>query len=145
MSLFGAGSGPVFRGFKCEGWEQNIGQCYNRTIQYSPLTGSSCNWNDIVGVRCYDCKFAVKIDTSARCFVCSLDAVCSSNAIRLIGGPNNSSGIVQICYNSLWGLIAEPGWSDANAAVVCRQLQLSDEGNCYLLWCHNNLCCLCIL
>ena len=59
---------------------------------------------------------------------CDLYSACSSGSVRLIGGPNNSSGIVQVCSSSLWGLIAEPGWSDANAAVVCRQLQFSDEG-----------------
>lgn len=49
----------------------------------------------------------------------------------MVGGPDNNSGVVEICSNSLWGLIAEPGWSDANAAVVCRRLQLSDEGRLY--------------
>lgn len=44
--------------------------------------------------------------------------------MRLTGGSLNS-GIVEICHNNRWGLIAEPGWTDANAAVVCRQLRLS--------------------
>ena len=54
--MFGTGEGPVFRGFRCEGWEQNIGQCYNRTLQYSPTSSGNCDWNDIVAVRCRDCK-----------------------------------------------------------------------------------------
>ena len=41
-----------------------------------------------------------------------------------MGGPNSTSGIVEFCNNNLWGLIAEPGWSDNNAGVVCKQLGL---------------------
>ena len=48
--------------------------------------------------------------------------------MQLVGGPNGNSGIVEYCENYLWGLIAEPGWSDTDAAVVCKQLGFSEEG-----------------
>ena len=51
-----------------------------------------------------------------------------------MGGPNSTSGIVEFCNNNLWGLIAEPGWSDNNAGVVCKQLGLErGEGVSYSL------------
>ena len=44
--------------------------------------------------------------------------------------PNSTSGIVEFCNNNLWGLIAEPGWSDNNAGVVCKQLGLERGEGC---------------
>lgn len=27
-----------------------------------------------------------------------------------------------MCYDELWGLVSDDGWTDENAAVVCNQL-----------------------
>ena len=128
--MFGSGEGPVFRGFVCQGWEQNIGQCFNRTLQYSPFSTSSCNWNNVIAIRCRDCKCSGCNDAKLISCVWNLNPiVCSSGDVRLVGGPDRTSGVVEVCQSNLWSLIAEPGWSDSNAAVVCKQLQFSDEGD----------------
>ena len=63
------------------------------------------------------------------CLSLSLLSVCSAGTVRLVGGPNSRSGIVEYCSNNLWGLIADPGWSDIDAEVICKQLGLKRGKN----------------
>ncbi|XP_067414786.1 neurotrypsin isoform X1 [Emydura macquarii macquarii] len=42
--------------------------------------------------------------------------------IRLMDGENKKEGRVEIFINGQWGTICDDGWSDKDAAVVCRQL-----------------------
>ena len=53
---FGYGDGPIFRGFDCEGWEQDIGQCFNSTQQYEEEYNMVCNWDNTAAVHCSDCE-----------------------------------------------------------------------------------------
>ena len=52
----------------------------------------------------------------------------SDGEIRLVGGSTNLEGTVEICFGNLWGLIAESGWGDQDAAATCRQLGFLGEG-----------------
>ena len=45
--------------------------------------------------------------------------------IRLIGGPNNSSGRLEIFLNDSWGSVCNKGWSHSESLVVCRELGFS--------------------
>ena len=47
---------------------------------------------------------------------------CNDGDIRLVGGASKYEGTIEICFGNLWGLIAETGWGDHDAQVVCRQL-----------------------
>ena len=42
--------------------------------------------------------------------------------IRLVGGSSEYEGRVEVCSRGEWGTLCNPSWSDAEAAVVCRQL-----------------------
>uniref|UniRef100_H3AH32 Neurotrypsin n=1 Tax=Latimeria chalumnae TaxID=7897 RepID=H3AH32_LATCH len=42
--------------------------------------------------------------------------------IRLMDGENKKEGRVEIFINGQWGTICDDGWTDKDAAVVCRQL-----------------------
>ena len=57
------------------------------------------------------------------------DLGCEHGEVRLVGGASHMEGAVEVCLESLWGLIAEAGWSTANAQVICKQLGLPLEGN----------------
>ena len=43
-------------------------------------------------------------------------------AIRLTGGKQNYSGVVQVYVDGLWLGVCEKQWNNNNARVVCRQL-----------------------
>lgn len=54
--------------------------------------------------------------------------MCQEGEIRLTGGNTHTEGTIEICYNSLWGMIAASGWNDIDSAVVCKQLGYSTQG-----------------
>ena len=41
--------------------------------------------------------------------------------MRLVGGAYDNEGTVEVCSGGLWGLIADAGWDDNDAKVICRQ------------------------
>ena len=51
-----------------------------------------------------------------------LSLACSNGDVRLYGGAVTSEGTVEVCYESVWGLIMATGWVDRDAVVVCKEL-----------------------
>ena len=51
--------------------------------------------------------------------------------MRLVDGDNYdaTAGRVEYCVGGRWGTVCNYGWSDADVAVVCRQLGLTTLGN----------------
>ena len=48
-------------------------------------------------------------------------------SVRLVGSEDEREGTVEVCFNSLWGLVsADAYWDDLDAQVVCRELNLTD-------------------
>ena len=49
--------------------------------------------------------------------------VCSEEgAVRLVGGPTENEGRVEICVNLRWGSACGSYWDKREASVTCRQL-----------------------
>ncbi len=53
---------------------------------------------------------------------------CVNGSVRLVGGSASNEGTIEICGNSLWGLISDAGWDQNDARVVCKQLDLPYDG-----------------
>ena len=57
-----------------------------------------------------------------------LIAPCSTGQLQLAGGNIANEGRVEICLNNMWGTVCDDSWRNVEAAVVCRQLGYSTEG-----------------
>lgn len=57
-----------------------------------------------------------------------LENNCTSGEIRLADGRNNYEGRVEVCYDGRWGTVCDDDWDDREAAVVCRQIGLTEQG-----------------
>ena len=57
--------------------------------------------------------------------ICTLDVICNSGDIRLVGGNNPLEGRVEVCFYNQWGTVCDSFWGNEEARVVCRQLGYS--------------------
>ncbi|XP_067153745.1 neurotrypsin isoform X3 [Apteryx mantelli] len=97
-------SGPIWLDdVSCSGKETNLLQCSKRE-----WGKHDCNHQEDVRLICHPDNDSHKLSLGPP--------------IRLMDGENKKEGRVEIFINGQWGTICDDGWSDKDAAVVCRQL-----------------------
>lgn len=52
---------------------------------------------------------------------------CSDYDIRLRLGPNDYSGLLEVCYGGHWGTVCGDSFNENAATVACRQLGYSED------------------
>lgn len=53
---------------------------------------------------------------------------CTLGELRLVNGPDNLNGRIEICLGGVWGTLVDDGWSTNDARTACRQLGHSSIG-----------------
>ncbi len=52
---------------------------------------------------------------------------CKNGDVRLVGGSTPIEGTVEVCFDNLWGLIGDGGWTDKDASLICKLLGHSPD------------------
>ncbi|KAI6656892.1 hypothetical protein LOD99_16194 [Oopsacas minuta] len=84
-----------------------------------------CNGTEILLSSCSSPDWGVHdcIDSEAAGVVCSTTPiVIEPTIIRLIDGPSQYEGRLEILIKEEWGTVCDDSWSTRNTEVVCRQL-----------------------
>jgi deleted-in-malignant-brain-tumors protein 1 len=103
-SYFGSGYGPIgYSSIGCGGWETAIGSCSNVTFP-----SFACGRDRTAGVLC--------------------GADCYNGQLRLMGGSDRTQGSVEVCFDNVWGNIAETGWGDKDAQLACSLMGFLADG-----------------
>ena len=62
--------------------------------------------------------------------MCILDrkVACTEGEVRLLGGPDEFSGVLTVCVNGALTLVCEKSFDIREANVICRQAGFVDRG-----------------
>ena len=55
-------------------------------------------------------------------------ADCTDGDIRVVNGPSELQGRVEVCVDGVWGTVCDDLWGVEEAGVACRQLGFSPTG-----------------
>ncbi|KFQ25894.1 Neurotrypsin, partial [Mesitornis unicolor] len=121
------GSGPIWLDdVSCSGKETNLLQCLRRE-----WGKHDCSHQEDVRLICHpdnDNHKLSLVESGQRLLLAFTSQHLKKPffspcpPIRLMDGENKKEGRVEIFINGQWGTICDDGWSDKDAAVVCRQL-----------------------
>ena len=70
-------------------------------------------------MTCKDCELPLPMNILTMNMV---HVACRNGQVKLRGGKYSNEGTVLVCYDKLWGLISDNGWSAGDAKVVCNTL-----------------------
>ena len=106
---FGQGEGLIFLDtVQCTGTESTLDEC-----QADDIGAHNCDHAEDAGVVCQST---------------APEGQCEEGQIRLVDGPDGREyeGRLEICIQSHWGTVCDDRYNVEEAAVVCRQLGLTN-------------------
>lgn len=137
LTEYGLGSGHAFtHRFECNGREQTLSQCSQRSIQ-----GLTCNTTSVAGVACTGTtkdlygslanSLAFLLWSSPLKFVQLFEsdhmlhgsAFTASLEARLVNGKDECSGRVEVRSGQTWHTLCDTDWTQSKANVVCELLE----------------------
>ncbi|XP_072016052.1 scavenger receptor cysteine-rich domain-containing protein DMBT1-like [Amphiura filiformis] len=105
-AIFGEGAGPILLDdVSCTGTEHILLEC-----KYNDWYSNDCGHYEDASVVCTG-----PLDQAN-------ETVSETLNIRLVDGPNESSGRVEVFYQGEWGSVCDDLWDIYDAHVACRQL-----------------------
>ena len=88
---------------------------------------------------CQKCIGNADIGLTDTCYL----ELCERGQVRLSDPDYARHGIVEVCWDGVWGTICDNAWSSRGASVVCRQLGYSPYGESTFVQCmYFGLLCL---
>ncbi|XP_037740229.2 soluble scavenger receptor cysteine-rich domain-containing protein SSC5D, partial [Chelonia mydas] len=130
---FGEGSGPIWLNeVRCQGSEQHLRLCRHRGWRQHV-----CSHEEDASAVCSAHRFLPIITTEpsvqpalgdhsppaqSTARPASTTPEHSGAPLRLVGGPHNCAGRLEVLHGSQWGSVCDDGWGLLEGAVVCREL-----------------------
>ena len=99
----------------CTGNEYQLRDCLSDGFQFRKQT-------NIATVTCRESVFSI------QSVFLSVITDCTNEAMRLVSGPSNREGRVEVCVDGRWGTVCGEGWGDTEAGLVCASLGFPREG-----------------
>uniref|UniRef100_A0A1X7VPG7 Deleted in malignant brain tumors 1 protein n=1 Tax=Amphimedon queenslandica TaxID=400682 RepID=A0A1X7VPG7_AMPQE len=97
----------------CTGNESSLWDCpYNGTVDF------------------FNCPSSHDAEVICRNVTLTPDS-CSTGDVRLVDGPVESAGRLEVCVNQNWGTVCSRSWDRSDSRVLCRQLGYQDTGSTY--------------
>lgn len=112
-NLFGQGNSRIVaRVFRCAGSEQQLNSC---TFNYVPVS-SGTNYQTLptASVICQG-------NTSKP-------SECEHGDVRLVDGPTEMEGRVELCSYGYWAVACDNYWDKDETNAVCKQLGFPTDG-----------------
>ncbi|XP_069120538.1 scavenger receptor cysteine-rich domain-containing protein DMBT1-like [Argopecten irradians] len=112
IKAFAAGSGTIWMdNLACSGNESALSDC-----SFNGWGNGNCDHSEDVGIECEGEDVTTPLPQQPA-------------TLNLVGGPSNSSGLLQVFHDGVWGIVCDDDFDSRDIRVACRQLEFSNNGN----------------